>query len=75
VWLSEGETSELERLAFQLKAQEDGVFDSFAGVTELVQTFIREVLVSFPAEMGITWKLRDMSGGCSDIKREEVYNG
>jgi hypothetical protein len=35
VWLSEGETSEPERLAFQAKAQEDGVLAFFAEATEL----------------------------------------
>jgi len=40
-------------LAFQVKAQEDGVFTSFAGVKELEQTFIKEVLVSSPNETGI----------------------
>lgn len=75
MWLSEGEISELERLAFQVKAQEDGVFASVGRVTELAQTFIKEVLMSSPDEMGITWKFRDMFGGRSDIKREEVYNG
>ena len=53
MWLPEGETSELECLDFQIKAQEDGVFTSFAGVKELEQTFIKEVLVSSPNETGI----------------------
>ena len=47
--------SELEHLAFQDKAQEDDVFTSFAGATELTaelaQTFIKEVLVSSPTEI------------------------
>ena len=69
MWLSEREISELERLAFQVKAQEDGVFASVGRVTELAQTFIKEVLVSSPADMGITWKFGDVFGGCSDIEK------
>lgn len=56
--------SELEHLAFQDKAQEDDVFTSFAGATELTaelaHTFIREVLVSSPTEIEIVWKFRDV---------------
>ena len=56
--------SELEHLAFQDKAQEDDVFTSFAGATELTaelaQTFIKEVLVSSPTEIEIVWKFRDV---------------
>ena len=56
--------SELEHLAFQDKAQEDDVFTSFAGATELTaelaQTFIKEVLVSSPSEIEIVWKFRDV---------------
>ena len=44
--------SELERLAFQDKAQEDDVFASFAGATKLAQTFVKEVLLSFTIETG-----------------------
>ena len=56
--------SELEHLAFQDKAQEDDVFTSFAGATELTAelagTFIKEVLVSSPTEIEIVWKFRDV---------------
>ena len=56
--------SELEHLAFQDRAQEDDVFTSFAGATELTaelaQTFIKEVLVSSPTEIEIVWKFRDV---------------
>ena len=56
--------SELEHLAVQDKAQEDDVFTSFAGATELTvelaQTFIKEVLVSSPTEIEIVWKFQDM---------------
>ena len=72
MWLPEGETSELECLDFQIKAQEDGVFTSFAGVKELAQTFIKEVLVSSPTETGIAWKFRDVSEGCYDIIRGDI---
>ena len=72
MWLPEGETSELECLDFQIKAQEDGVFASVGRVTELAQTFIREVLVSSPTETGIAWKFRDVSEGCSDIIRGDI---
>jgi len=50
------------------------VFTSFAGVKELAQTFIKEVLASSPTETGIAWKFWDVSEGCSDIKKE-IYNG
>ena len=56
--------SELEHLAFQDKAQEDDVFASFAGATELTAelagTFIKEVLASSPTEIEIVWKFRDV---------------
>ena len=52
--------SELEHLAFQDKAQEDDVFTSFAGATELTGTFIKEVLVFAPTEIEIVWKFRDV---------------
>lgn len=56
--------AELERLAFQDKAQEDDVFTSYAGATELTAelagTFIREILVSSPTEIEIVWKFRDV---------------
>ena len=52
--------SELEHLAFQDKAQEDDVFTSFAGATELAGTFNKEVLVSSPTEIEIVWKFRDV---------------
>ena len=58
--------SELEHLTFQDKAQEDDVFASFAGATELTAelagTFIKEVLVSSPTEIEIVcvWKFRDV---------------
>ncbi len=56
--------SELEHLTFQDKAQEDDVFNSFAGATELTAelagTFIKEVLVSSPTEIEIVWKFRDV---------------
>ena len=71
--------SELEHLAFQDKAQEDDVFTSFAGATELTaelaQTFIKEVLVSSPTEIEIVWKFWDVFGGHSDTKEEEGHNG
>ena len=71
--------SELEHLAFQDKAQEDDVFTSFAGATELTAelagTFIKEVLVSSPTEIEIVWKFRDVFGGQADTKEEEVHNG
>ncbi len=56
--------SGLERQAFQDKAQEDDVFTSFAGATELTAemagTFIKEVLVSSPTEIEIVWNFRDV---------------
>ena len=56
--------SELERLAVQDKAQEDDVFLSYAGATELTAelagTFIKEILVSSPTEIEIVWKFRDV---------------
>lgn len=56
--------SELEHLAVQGKVQEDDVFTSFAGATELTaelaQTFIKEVLVSSTTEIEIVWKFRDV---------------
>lgn len=56
--------SELEHLDFQDKAQEDDVFLSYAGATELTaelaQTFIKEVLVSSSTEIEIVWKFRDV---------------
>ena len=58
--------SELERLAVQDKAQEDDVFLSYAGATELTAelagTFIKEILVSSPTEIEIVWKFRDVFG-------------
>ena len=71
--------SELERQAFQDKAQEDDVFNSFAGATELTAelagTFIKEVLVSSPTEIEIVWKFRDVFGGHFGTKEEEADNG
>ena len=71
--------SELERQAFQDKAQEEDVFNSFAGATELTAemagTFIKEVLVSSPTEIEIVWKFRDVFGGHFGTKEEEVDNG
>ena len=56
--------SELERLSFQDKAQEDDVFTTYAGTTELTAelagTFIKEILVSSPTEIEIVWKFRDV---------------
>lgn len=56
--------SELERLSFQDKAQEDDVFLSYAGATELTaelaRMFIKEILVSSPTEIEIVWKFRDV---------------
>lgn len=56
--------SELERLAFQDKAQEEDVFISYAGATELTAelagTFIKEILVSSPKSIEIVWKFRDV---------------
>ncbi len=56
--------SELERLVFQDKAQEDEVFASYAGAAELTaelaRAFIEEILVSSPTEIEIVWKFRDM---------------
>jgi len=59
--------AELERMAFQDKAREDDVFDTYAGATELTAelagAFIREILVSSPAEIEIVWKFRDVFEG------------
>lgn len=56
--------AELERMAFQDKAREDDVFDTYAGATELTAelagAFIREILVSSPTEIEIVWKFRDV---------------
>lgn len=56
--------SELERLSFQDKAQEEDVFLSYAGVTELTaelaRTFIKEILVFSPTEIEIVWKFRNV---------------
>lgn len=56
--------AELEKLDFQDKAQEDDVFTSYAGATELTAelagAFIREILVSSPTEIEIVWKFRDV---------------
>jgi len=71
--------AELERLDFQDKAQEDDVFISYAGATELTAglagTFIKEVLVSSPTEIEIVWKFRDVFGSYTDTKEEEVHDG
>ena len=71
--------AELERMAFQDKEQEDDVFISYAGATELTAelagTFIKEILVSSPTEIEIVWKFRDVFGGHADTKKEEVHNG
>lgn len=71
--------AELERLDFQDKAQEDDVFTSYAGATELTAelagTFIKEVLVSSPTEVEIVWKFRDVFGSYTDTKEEEVHDG
>ena len=71
--------SGLERQAFQDKEQEEDVFNSFAGATELTAelagTFIKEVLVSSPTEIEIDWKFRDVFGGHFGTKEEEVDNG
>lgn len=54
----------LERTAFQDKAEEEDVFLSYAGATELTaemaRTFIKEILVSSPTEIEIVWKFRDV---------------
>ena len=56
--------AELERMAFQDKEQEDDVFISYAGATELTAelagTFIKEILVSSPTKIEIVWKFRDV---------------
>lgn len=56
--------AELERMAFQDKEQEDDMFISYAGATELTEelagTFIKEILVSSPTEIEIVWKFRDV---------------
>ena len=56
--------AELERLAFQDKAQEEDVFLSYAGASELTaelaRTFIKEILVSSPTEIEIVWRFRDV---------------
>ena len=56
--------AELERLAFQDKAQEEDVFLSYAGASELTAelagTFIKEILVSSPTEIEIVWRFRDV---------------
>lgn len=54
----------MEHLAFQDKAQKDDVSASFAGAmkltAELAGIFIKEMLVSSPAEIEIVWKFRDV---------------
>ena len=71
--------AELERLDFQDKAQEDDVFTSYAGATELTAelagTFIKEVLVSSPTEIEIVWKFRDVFDSHTDTKEEDVHDG
>ena len=71
--------AELERMTFQDKEQEDDVFISYAGATELTAelagTFIKEILVSSPTEIEIVWKCRDVFDGHADTKEEEVHNG
>ena len=55
---------DMQTPAWQDKAQEDDVFTSFAGATELTAelagTFIKEILVSSPTEIEIVWKFRDV---------------
>ncbi len=57
----------LEQLAIHGDNAEADVYATYAGATalttELVQTFIKEVLVSSPTEIEIVWKFRDVFDG------------